>query len=111
MELTDALEVLANGHGVISEEAGRALCEVVGVPFPEKKVFAWQGRRDAAEKYGFYPYEDGPGRGVNTLDLSYHVAQALGLGAPGVAYSGRGYQARANAAAIAKLLGCCQGVA
>src|SRR5579859_4079400 len=105
--LKDALEVLANGHGVISEESARALCAVVGVPFPEEEVFVWESRGDASERYGFYPFEEGPGHGVNTLDLSYHVARALGLGAPGVAYSGRGYQARANAQAIAKLLGCC----
>jgi hypothetical protein len=105
MELREALEVLADGHAVLSEEEAREVCMVLGVPFPEGLVMQWQSTEDALSRYGFVPFEDAPGRGVWSLRLSYHVARRLGLEAPGNAYMGRGRQARANATAIARHFG------
>ena len=102
MVLSEALELLSDGHSVLSEEGARQVCGVFGVSFPDTLVMWWEDVEGAYDRYGFVPVEDGPGSGVACLDLSYHVASALGLGAPGSAYSGRGFQARANSRAIAE---------
>ncbi len=104
MDRLEALELLSDGHSVLSEEETRQVCEVFNLPFPGDLVMRWESEQDAYDRYGFLPFEDAPGSGVGTLDLSYHVARKLGLGAPGSAYSGRGFQARANSWAIADLL-------
>lgn len=104
MERAEALECLVDGHSVLSEETAREVCEVLGVPFPEDAVMQWAGQADAYRRYGFLPFEDEPGTGVGNLELSYHVARALGLDAPGSAYGGKGFQARANVRAIRQRL-------
>ena len=105
MEVTDVLEVLADGHVVLTEEAARQVCQVMGVSFPERSVMRWKDRDDAMRRYAFMPYEDTPGAGVGSLELSYHLAEELGVGTPGSAFVGKGFQARANAQAIARKLG------
>jgi hypothetical protein len=100
MEVSEALVLLSDGHSVLTEEAARAVCGVLGVAYPTELVISWQGAADAFGRYGFLPYDDVPGSGVEGLDLSYHVARSLGLGAPGSGFTGRGFQAQANARAI-----------
>src|SRR6266536_2525360 len=104
MELSEALAWLSDGHSVLGVEGAIALCEAVGVPFSGELVFAWESTEQAWGDFGFMAAASGPGTGVNCLALSYHVAKALGLGAPGRGYSGRGFQAQANGRAIARLL-------
>ncbi len=105
MEMSEVLEVLADGHVVLTEESARQMCEVMGVSFPERSVMRWTGRDDAMHRYGFMPYEDAPGTGVGSLELSYHVAKVFGLGTPGGGFIGKGSQAQANVQAIARKLG------
>jgi hypothetical protein len=104
MEMDEALACLEDGHSVLSEVAAREVCRVLGVSFPEQDVMEWAGQADAFRRYGFLPYEDTPGTGIDNLELSYHVVAALGLGSPGSAFGGRGFQARANVWAIRKRL-------
>jgi hypothetical protein len=104
MDRREALDCLEDGHSVLSEETAREVCEVLGVSFPEDEVMQWAGQADAYRRYGFVPFEDEPGAGMGNLELSYHVARALGLGAPGSAYGGKGFQARANVQAIRQRL-------
>lgn len=105
MEVIEALECLADGHAVLSEETARQVCEAFQVPFPERRVIRWRDAGEALYRYGFLPYEDGAGSGVTSLGLSYDVAAALGIDAPGKGYIGKGSQARANAQAIRQRLG------
>jgi hypothetical protein len=91
MTITEALEVVGNGHGVVSVETARAVCEVFKVPFSDGLVLSWESQQQALDCYGFAPYVDASGQGVRTLSLSYHVTKSLGLGAPGSKFSGRGY--------------------
>ena len=102
MDRLEALEFLSDGHSVLSEEGARQVCAVFGVSFADWLVMRWESKQDAYDRYGFIAVEDGPSSGVNCLDLSYHVASALGLGAPGRTFTGRGFQARANSQAIAQ---------
>ncbi len=104
LTVCDAVELLGDGHSVYLVAVARRICQVVGVAFEESLVFSWQSRQDAFERYGFFAHVDGPGSGVNALALSYHVACRLGLGAPGKVFTGRGYQARANAEAVREKL-------
>lgn len=100
MTRDEALELLAEGHIVFSEEMTDEVCQMFGVEFPLYKLMGWEDREDALRRYGFVATVDAQGSGVDGLDLSYHLASAFGLGAPGRAFHGRGRQARANVAAI-----------
>jgi hypothetical protein len=105
MELTvlEALEVVGDGHSVVEVDLAQAVCQKFAVAaFPEEGVLSWQSQQQAWETYGFFADEDQPGRGVWTLELSYHVAKELGLGASGRKFHGRGRQARENMQAIAR---------
>jgi hypothetical protein len=104
LTVRDAVELLEDGHSVYGVELAQRICQVVGVTFEESLVFSWQSQQNALEQYGFFAREEGPGQGVNSLDLSYHVTRSLGLGAPGTRFTGRGYQARANAEAVRERL-------
>lgn len=100
MTMEEALAYLADGHNVMTVGGAQAVCRLLGVPFEGMLVFRWENAQDAFDRYGFFAQDGESGAGVNGLDLSYYVARCLGLGAPGVRYSGRGFQAQANAWAI-----------
>lgn len=90
-----------NGHAVLSEAAARTVCATLGVPMPaEEDLFSWTSQRDAWLRYGFVTTQDAGGTGIDGLALSYHVCRGLGIAAPGSAYTGKEYQARANREAI-----------
>ena len=94
----DAIDRL-DGHAILSELIARQICTTLDVSFPEKHLMSWQTAEEAYEKYGFFAIQS-PGRGIDGLDLSYHVAKEVGLGAPGSAFCGKGFQSRANQQAI-----------
>jgi hypothetical protein len=100
MELREALALLEDGHTVLRREVAREICEVVGVSFDEELVMRWESREEAQEVFGFLAVGAGSGAGVDSLDLSYHIARELGLGAPGAVFLGRGRQAELNLRAI-----------
>ena len=52
-------------------------------------------------RYGIFPRQVGPGRGVGVLELGYSILEQLQIEAPGRMYSGKGFQAKANVEALA----------
>lgn len=98
MHKHDAIEALT-GHHIIAVESAQVICDSLGVFFSETLIIRWESVEEAFEKYDFNP-EQVPGSGVDTLDLSYHVAEQLGLGSPGKDQKWRGAQAGANRQAI-----------
>ena len=107
MERTEALEVIGNGHAIISPEGAEEVCKALGVPFDRAKlVQRWKSDASPSNYKGLTMakgYENS--EGVYTLTLSYYVAGVLGLGEPGASMMGRGSQARLNAEAVANKLG------
>jgi hypothetical protein len=101
---SEALEVLSDGHSVVLEQVAQCICTVFNVPLDEKLLIRWNSREDAWARFGFTARSDGPGTGARSLELSYYVAEKLGLGRPGAPFSGRGFQAQANGRAIAQFL-------
>ncbi len=104
MNKREALDVLRDGHGILSVESAKRVCETLGFPFAETLIIRWQNMADARQKYGFVPVKNEPGEGVDSLTLSYFLCQHLGIEAPRQAFIGAGRQARANAQAIAQVL-------
>ncbi len=100
----DALEILADGHIIISVEQAERICSVLHTSFDLLLTMTWESAEQAQQKYRFFTRRDGAGTGVDVLDLSYSVAKRLGLGAPGSAFTGKGFQAQANSEAIARFL-------
>ncbi len=105
MEMRDVLSVIADGHSVLALETVQDVCRTLGILFPVDLSFTWNNQQEAWETYGFFPYEEGPGVGVNALSFSYYVAKQMGVGAPGHGFTGRGFQAQANSRAVAQKLG------
>jgi hypothetical protein len=104
MQVQEALEYLADGHAILHVDTAKEVCQAIGVPFSDECILTWNSRRDASQRYQFVSIEDGPGTGVGSLELSYYVTKQLGLGAPGTAFTGKGFQAQANSRAIAQKL-------
>jgi hypothetical protein len=118
MTITDALELLGS-KALISQKAARQICDLAGVDFNEKLMKHWEMIKGCEvvfyQAYGFIPTTYGPGEGVDCVDLSYSIADQLGLRnaqghLPGHLYTGDGYQAKANSRAIAQEL-CRRGMA
>jgi hypothetical protein len=93
-----------DGHAILSANAAKEVCQTLDIPFNDQLLLRWQNREEAWNTYGFVATAQGAGEGVDGLDLSYHVAEHLGLGRPGAAFGGKGYQARANQQAIRRKL-------
>ena len=105
MNRNEALQTLADGHGLISVEAAQEVCAEIGLEFDDSLVMRWEGQADANptnNPKGLWLYEDKPGEGVPTGSLSGYVAGQFGLDVQ--SFMGRGFQARANAVAIRKHL-------
>lgn len=100
----ESLEILANGHTIMTVLSAMKVCEAVEVEFDTKLAMVWRNREHALKTYGFFAMDNKPGKGVDGLDLSYYVAEKLGLGRPGQQFSGKGFQAQANSRAIAQHL-------
>ena len=102
MERDEALEILADGHSVITVEAARDVCVAVGVDF-DAECRAWLVKRWHSDPPGtvkgltMHPGQEGQ-EGVYTLSLSNYVAGKLGV--DGGSFIGRGFQAQGNAKAI-----------
>src|SRR5215471_9958021 len=104
MKPVDALTAL-EGHNILSEQGAQEVCEALGVKLPGGLIMRWNGVKEAYERYGFFATSEGPCSGVDSLELSYAIVEQLGIDpAPGRAYVGKGFQAKANMRAIAQLL-------
>lgn len=106
MERTEALEIIGDGHAIITVECAQEVCNALRVPFDRAKlVRRWKSDRPGTLKGLTMSLGRENSEGVYSLTLSYHVAAALGLGEPGSAFTGRGSQAQANSEAVAVKLG------
>lgn len=112
MTITDAIEIL-DSTALITPTSACEICAMVGVDFSEGWIKRWemqQGEEVAFYRaHGFIAHSYGPGEGVDCLQLSYTIADALGLRdeqghLPGHRFTGESYQARANSQAIAQEL-------
>ena len=103
MLIRDAIERL-DGHTIMTVKSAKDICQLLDIPFDDKLVMSWKDRQDAWDTYGFVATEQGPGSGVDGLDLSYYIAEQLGLGRPGSGFTGKGFQSRANQQAIRQKL-------
>ena len=106
MEQKEALELLSDGHTIVAPERAEEVCRLAGVAFDRAKlVQRWRSDPPGTAK----GLQMAPGQenteGVYSLTLGYYLAEQLQLGTPGGAFNGRGFQARANADAIAVKLG------
>ena len=102
MNREEALEVLADGHSVLSVEAAKKVCAAIGVLFGKHLVEVWHSDPPGTFK-GLTMNPEWEGReGVSALSLSNYVAAQLG--ADGGSFIGRGFQAQANARAIREKL-------
>lgn len=91
-----ALDLLREGHAVIAVEQARAIADALGVTLDESLIQRWGGAEDAYKSHGVFATQGGPGSGVGMLELGYSLCSLLGVYPAGRAYSGRGFQARAN---------------
>lgn len=112
MNKVEALERIGR-KGIITPEAAREICSLLETPFQELLIKHWDFRIGEENlfyyTYSFWPCKYGPGQGVDCTDLSYHIAEQMGLKDaqgyfPGSRFSGAGFQAEANAHAIAQKL-------
>lgn len=102
MALADAFDVLRNGHGIIAPESARAICAAFpNVALDERLILTWADEQECMSRYGIFPRQVGPGRGVGVLELGYSILEQLQIEAPGRMYSGKGFQAKANVEALA----------
>ncbi len=102
LSVRDAIEYL-DGHTLLSVDGARMACQALGVELDEKLIIVWETAQEAWDKWGFHATIS-PGRGVDGLRLSYHVASALEIDPPGHAYTGVGFQSQANRRAIRQKL-------
>jgi hypothetical protein len=104
MNLETALEILSDGHTIISVKKAKEVCEFVKVPFSETLVKKFKSDPLGISKgLTMNPkYENTDG--VYTLSLSCYVAEQLDVDKKAGSYLGRGSQARAYAEEIKKVL-------
>jgi hypothetical protein len=98
MELKEALAIVGNGHIVVSEEGAHKVCEAFGV----SKVKCYPLHSDPPGTHkGLTLNEGAEGElGISGVGLGDHVVGELGLEVH--SFIGRGFQAQANAQAIAE---------
>ncbi len=106
MDKEAALKVISDGHTVYTLETVAQVCEEFGIPPYPHEPWRWNSLEGAFEKYGMtWVTKSGEGEGVWSLYLSYYVAEMLGAESDAQQYFGRGAQAKANARAVARVLG------
>ena len=95
METKEALEILSDGHGIISPETAEEVCRSIGVPFDRGRlVRPWHSDPPGTPK-GLTMGQGMEGtEGVYSLVLSTYVARSLGVLGQARACHGRGFQAR-----------------
>lgn len=104
MNLEEALEILSDGHTVISIEKAKEVCKFVKVPFSKTLVQIFKsdppGTFEGLTMKPGYESTDG----VYTLSLSCYVAEQLKVAEKAGNFLGRGFQAQAYAKEIRKVL-------
>lgn len=96
MEQKEALHYLADGHTIWTVELADLVCEAFGVKKIEPRRFS----SDPPGTHKGLTMKEENSLGVSSLELSRHVTSELGLEVR--SFIGRGFQAQANARAIAE---------
>ncbi len=107
MEQAKALAALSEGHAMWNVEHAIEVCEALGVEFEGCPIEKWEGQADANpdnHPKGLWLDEDKPGRGVNSLSLSAHVARQMYVMEGSRSFFGRGTQAREYAKLVREKL-------
>lgn len=105
MDKSTAMDYLEDGHTIITPSCAREVCSALGVPFDEHLVRRRYSDTSGDPKGLTMKAGMEGSEGVYTLHLSYHVVKELGIEpAPGADFIGRGFQAQANAGAVARKL-------
>ena len=100
MTKEDALKCLESGHAIWSVKGAEEIAEALGVSCPRSLVLFYESER---HPLGVTMYH-GPGQGVWSLDLSRHVATALGVADKARGFLGRGSQAQEYARLVRERL-------
>jgi len=104
MNLKDALEILSDGHTIISVKRAKEVCMFVNVPFSNTIVQRFKSDPSGTFKGLTMRPEYENAEGVDTLSLSHYVAKQLDVDGKAGGFIGRGFQARAYAEEIKKVL-------
>lgn len=96
MEQKEALRIISDGHTIWSPELADQVCDVLGV----KRIAPLKFKSDPPGTHKGLTMKEENSLGVSSLSLSQHVVSELGIEVR--SYLGRGFQAQANAQAVAK---------
>lgn len=108
MTIKNALAIISDGHTLIDVMDAKKVCEVLGVGWSDSLIDSYKNQEEANPTHdpkGLWLNEDKPTSGVYTLNLSYYIAEKLGVKSNAGIFHGRGSQARANSEAVAGKLG------
>lgn len=103
MTKQEAINALADGHTIYKTSYAKSICQAVGMKLPKKLIRKWHSDPKGTFK-GLTMKVEGD-EGVCSLDLSYCVANQLGVAEKAGEYFGRGTQARAYAEQVALVVG------
>ena len=103
LSLEETYELLEDGYAIYSPELAEKICQVLSVKF-NKRALVQQYKSDPPDTVKGLTMRDGfeNSDGADSLFLSQYIAEELHISANIGQYSGRGFQARANVAAIKK---------
>lgn len=104
MNLKATLEILSDGHTIISVKKAKEVCKFVNVPFSDTIVQRFKSDPPGTFKGLTMKPEYENADGVDTLSLSCYVAEQLNVRDKARSCFGRGSQARAYAEEIKKVL-------
>jgi len=104
MDLEEVLDVLSDGHSIISVELAKEVCKVAKVTFNKKLIKIFKSDPPGTFKGLTMKPEYENTKGVYTLDLSGDVARQLGVKGSAGYFFGRGTQAKAYAKVIREKL-------
>lgn len=106
MDRAEALEWIADGHGLMTVEKAKEVVEHFGLKWSDRLIMKWKNQQDANptnDPKGLWLFDKNKaGEGVATGRLSAYVVNQLGLDVR--YYMGRGFQAQANARAVEEYL-------
>ena len=104
MKIKEAINDLGDGHTFWKVSHAKKILKTLELgELPKYLIEHYESQKEAnPDSYykGLFLKEDKPTSGVSALPLSDYIVQKLGLKVRG--YLGRGFQAQANAEAIAK---------
>ena len=99
----EAIDTLSDGHGAVAPSYAMAVYAALGVEFNKKLIY--HGYTDVFNFKGLHMADGQEGTPtVNTGDMSFDIADKLGVRESTGHYGGRGFQARAYSDAIRKKL-------